>query len=132
MVARRKSAEPAAGRRTGALTSEEASVFAAIRALAAKGNVAVSVEELRTCLSMGDPALRSLLKSLESLGYIQALASDEIRIELGPRALREAGLWRMVDDGLANWSGGKPKGSTHPVKVSPGPPVSDYVIQDRR
>jgi len=41
-------------------------------------------------------------------------------------------LWRMVRLGLLTWSGGKPKGSKNPVKVSPGPYISDYVIEDRR
>jgi len=41
-------------------------------------------------------------------------------------------IWRMVRLGLASWSGGKPQGSKNPVKVTPGPYISDYVIEDRR
>ena len=44
----------------------------------------------------------------------------------------DAYAWRMVRLGLATWSGGKPKGSNPPIPVSPGPPISDYVIEDRR
>ena len=40
-------------------------------------------------------------------------------------------LWDMVDSGFATWSGGKPKGSRHPVRVTPGPPISDYVHEMR-
>jgi tetratricopeptide (TPR) repeat protein len=48
------------------------------------------------------------------------------------RQILDAFLWRLVDSGQAAWSGGKPKGSKSPVKITMGPPVSDYVIQDRR
>ena len=41
-------------------------------------------------------------------------------------------LHRLVKDFCAGWAGGKPKGSKRPVKLTPGPPISDYVIQDRR
>ena len=34
--------------------------------------------------------------------------------------------------GLITWAGGKPKGSEQPLALTPGPDVSDYVIEDRR
>jgi hypothetical protein len=40
--------------------------------------------------------------------------------------------WLMVREGLGTWSGGKPKGTRRPVPVTPGPYVSDYIIEDRR
>ena len=43
----------------------------------------------------------------------------------------DAVLWRLAQEGFASWSGGKPKGSKHPAKLTPGPPISDYIIQDR-
>jgi prevent-host-death family protein len=39
--------------------------------------------------------------------------------------------WDLVDAGLANWKGGKPKGSADPVKVR-GKTVAEMVIEDRR
>ena len=43
--------------------------------------------------------------------------------------VREA--WNLVDAGVANWEGGKPKGSARPVKVQ-GKTVAEMVIEDRR
>jgi hypothetical protein len=43
--------------------------------------------------------------------------------------VREA--WNLVDAGVANWKGGKPRGSDRPVKVR-GKTVAEMVIEDRR
>ena len=40
--------------------------------------------------------------------------------------------WLMVRQGVANWAGGKPKGADPPIEITPGPPISDYVVEDRR
>ena len=37
----------------------------------------------------------------------------------------------MVREGLASWTGGKPRGSTRPLRVR-GKPVSRTVLEDRR
>jgi tetratricopeptide (TPR) repeat protein len=47
------------------------------------------------------------------------------------RAVLNAALRTLVDEGFASWSGGKPKGSKRPVKLKAGPPVSDYIIAER-
>ena len=39
---------------------------------------------------------------------------------------------RMVAEGRAHWSGGKPHGSTAPGRPASGPTVSGAVIEDRR
>jgi prevent-host-death family protein len=39
---------------------------------------------------------------------------------------------RMVAEGKASWSGGKPRGSLRPVKLKGNKLASDYVIEDRR
>jgi prevent-host-death family protein len=39
---------------------------------------------------------------------------------------------RMVRDGRAQWSGGKPEGTARPVTPTSGPTVSDAVLEDRR
>jgi hypothetical protein len=44
----------------------------------------------------------------------------------------EGDAWRMMREGLGTWNGGQPRGSKNPVKYSPGPYISDYVIEDRR
>jgi hypothetical protein len=79
---------------------------------------------------------RSLLyniNALEHLDYFRTRKEGRtIRIEpSGPRARKEKHLWRLVDDGVANWSGGKPRGSDPPIEVTPGPPISDYIIENR-
>ncbi len=42
-----------------------------------------------------------------------------------------AWAWRMVAEGKAGWSGGKPRGLATPVAAS-GKPTSQMVIEDRR
>lgn len=42
-----------------------------------------------------------------------------------------AWAWRMVAEGKAGWSGGKPRGLAAPVPAS-GKPTSQMVIEDRR
>lgn len=39
--------------------------------------------------------------------------------------------WELVGAGQASWSGGKPKGSTHPAKLR-GKSTSEMVLEDRR
>jgi len=39
-------------------------------------------------------------------------------------------LWRMVREGKATWSGGKPKGASRRVSW-PGKPLSEIVLEDR-
>lgn len=51
---------------------------------------------------------------------------------LGPADTQEdEAIASMVREGLANWGGGKPRGSSRPVKVK-GRPISDTVLEDRR
>jgi prevent-host-death family protein len=37
----------------------------------------------------------------------------------------------MVREGLASWNGGKPRGSSRPIKVK-GRPISETMLEDRR
>ena len=39
---------------------------------------------------------------------------------------------RLVAEGRARWSGGKPLGSNRPARVDPARIVSDAVLEDRR
>ncbi len=60
-----------------------------------------------------------------------ALAPNDEDAKKLRREILDAYLWRMVERGEASWSGGKPKGSKRPVKLTPGPPVSDYIVEER-
>jgi prevent-host-death family protein len=52
---------------------------------------------------------------------------------LGPieRPADLAWAYKMVAEGRARWSGGKPRGARRPVRVA-GHPASDAVLEDRR
>jgi hypothetical protein len=52
-------------------------------------------------------------------------------VEATDREEVERVMHALVKSGFASWSGKRPTGSKNPVEVTPGPPVSDYVIQDR-
>jgi prevent-host-death family protein len=43
----------------------------------------------------------------------------------------EAAMWKLVAQGKVRWSGGKPKGSAHPVKLRGGPSMAQTVIEGR-
>ena len=41
-------------------------------------------------------------------------------------------MMELAEEGFLDWSGGKPKGSDPGIPITPGPPISDYIIEDRR
>ena len=47
------------------------------------------------------------------------------------RASEDAKLLSLVKEGFAAWKGGKPSGSTKPIKIK-GKTVSEIVLEDRR
>lgn len=47
------------------------------------------------------------------------------------RTDEDSKLLSLVKEGFANWKGGKPTGSSHPVKIK-GKPVADIILEDRR
>jgi hypothetical protein len=53
------------------------------------------------------------------------------KMEKKRKQIVEGYLWLMVREGKAEWSGGKPKGSRHPARITPGSPISAYIIEDR-
>jgi hypothetical protein len=61
-----------------------------------------------------------------------AVRPDDAKTIARRRALVEKELRALARKGVISWAGGKPKGSQPPIPISPGPPVSDYVIEDRR
>jgi len=61
-----------------------------------------------------------------------ALGSDDegtrtIRAEILKELLR-----RLARRGVVSWRGGKPKGYDGPIELTPGPPISQYILEDRR
>jgi prevent-host-death family protein len=51
---------------------------------------------------------------------------------LGPAETHEdEAIARMVREGLVSWGGGKPRGSSRPIKIK-GRPLSETVLEDRR
>jgi len=76
-----------------------------------------------------DAAMREVdikLAAISAEDVAQRKKTDKRR-----RQILEGYLWLMVREGKAEWSGGKPKGSKHPARITPGPPISDYIIEDR-
>ena len=114
------------------LSPKQEILFAAIRRLFRYGGQVTSGRLRESCSEISSASLLYNLQVLEKLGYVRSEHKpDGSRLELGERALKEEYLWRLVDEGIARWNGGHPKGSKNPVRITPGPPVSDYVIQDR-
>ena len=52
-------------------------------------------------------------------------------VEAARRGVLDAILRRLAKRGFASWSGGKPKGSDPLIEITPGPPISDYIHEDR-
>lgn len=87
-------------------------------------------------------ALRQASLAHLELGQIEAarelmkraltIEPDNKPLKKARKKVTEASLWHMVGNGLASWSGGKPKGSATPVPVSGPGFVSDLVHKNRR
>jgi tetratricopeptide (TPR) repeat protein len=60
-----------------------------------------------------------------------ALAHDADLVAL-LNELQEEKLRRLRRRGIVSWSGGKPAGARPRVRVSDGPPLSDYIVESRR
>ena len=76
-----------------------------------------------------DAALADIVKQLEALP--EDTGAQRQKAEATRRQILDGYLWLMVREGKASWSGGKPKGSKRPVKLTPGPPISDYIVEER-
>ena len=76
-----------------------------------------------------DAALREIDARLLSLPE-DAPERKELRKK---RSLVSQGYgWLMVRNGTAFWGGGKPRIPERPIEITPGPPISDLVHQNRR
>jgi hypothetical protein len=77
-------------------------------------------------------ALHQLGRSREAVKELDLLkASEDPDVEYLRRRMVDDASSRLVTDGFGAWSGKRPDGAKKPVPTSPGPPVSDYVIEDR-
>jgi len=47
-------------------------------------------------------------------------------------SIQEQQLWKLVAEGKVIWAGGKPTGSRKPVRMTPGPGVTEMVAEGRR
>jgi tetratricopeptide (TPR) repeat protein len=104
---------------------------------------AVAAYDRALALMPNDPATWANrgLALMQLKRHSEGLTSIDKAIELSPadpglitcrqQILRDL-LRRITDQGVVSWSGGRPMGSRPPVAVTPGPPVSDYVSNDRR
>ncbi len=86
------------------------------------------------------PLLRSARAQLKAGAHHEARETIQAVFAIEPgnplaRTLRkeilDAALRHLVAEGFAEWSGGKPKGSKHPLKPKAGPTVSDYIVEER-
>ncbi len=71
-------------------------------------------------------------EALAALNHSLEERPDEPNAASARRAILEEVLRRLVRKRVVNWAGGKPQGSHPRIPITPGPPVSDYVIEDRK
>jgi len=76
-------------------------------------------------------ALGRLNESVAAFNQALALRPDENVLSM-KRVVLEELLWSLVREGKAAWSGGKPKGSSKRVQLTPGPSISEMVHEGRR
>src|SRR5687767_11438455 len=57
---------------------------------------------------------------------------ERVPLEAKQSLISQGYGWRMMRIGLGKWGGGKPQGANPLIEITPGPPISDYIIEDRR
>lgn len=118
-----------------ALTPRQAAIFAFIRRYVRDEEQPPTTAEVAAALSETSPAAaRYNLKALAKADYLVPVTEGGLTrwSPTGDRAVAEANIWRLVDEGIVTWSGGKPKGSRRGIKVLGEGFVSDFVHEDRR
>jgi len=81
------------------------------------------------------PSMSSAVRPASAIAARKVVVTDEgrpvaILSGIGERP-ELSRIWDLVESGEASWSGGKPRGSTRPVKIR-GKSLSDMVLEDRR
>jgi hypothetical protein len=79
-----------------------------------------------------DELQAALLEVDDALATLAPDSPKRLELKAKRTLIVQGDLWRMVRVGIGTWAGGKPIGSDPPIEVTPGPYVSDYVIEDRR
>ncbi|HLF71937.1 MAG TPA: tetratricopeptide repeat protein [Dehalococcoidia bacterium] len=79
-------------------------------------------------------ALAELGRFKEALAVLDALGkrvheTDSAKVR---RSIVEMALRDLVRSGFASWDGGKPKGSKNPIKLTPGPSITEMIHEGRR
>ena len=74
-------------------------------------------------------ALSSYLKRVRSGESIVVTARGEPIARIIPVGLPE-GIAKLMAEGRVTWSG-KPFRPPKPMRIAPGPPLSDYIAEDR-
>jgi SOS-response transcriptional repressor LexA len=117
------------------LSPKQQAIFAFVRRYFVEhGKGPTALETFQALGDLTDSAVRHNLKALERVDYLRSEGDKGVCRwpPTGERALAEAHLWRLVDDGIVTWAGGKPKGSVPPIRIQGDGYVSDFVHQDRR
>lgn len=86
----------------------------------------VGIRELKNKLSF-------YLKRVESGERIEVTKRGKVIAILIPAKERKVDkeLLALIEEGMASWAGGKPRGSPRPVKAR-GRPLSELIVEDRR
>lgn len=85
----------------------------------------VGIRELKDRLSF-------YLKQVQEGKWIEVANRGRVIALLIPVRRRvDKELLALVEEGIASWSGGKPRGALHPVRGR-GRPLSEIILEDRR
>lgn len=85
----------------------------------------VGIRELKDRLSF-------YLKQVQEGKWIEVTNRGRVIALLIPVRRRvDKELLALVEEGIASWSGGKPRGALHPVRGR-GRPLSEIILEDRR
>jgi tetratricopeptide (TPR) repeat protein len=75
--------------------------------------------------------LGRLDEAYEATKHAAALEPSEAESALLRQLILDEFLRRLSKRRVISWGGGKPKGSIPPIPITAGPPISDYVVEDR-
>ncbi len=70
-------------------------------------------------------------EALAGINRYLALRPDDARAEVLHEEMLKARIMELVDEGFLDGVGGKLEGSPHPLQLTPGPPISDYIVDER-
>ena len=88
--------------------------------------IAALLHQTESHLDAGDleGARNAILQAL-------ALEPDDEQVRALSKRVSQTALLRLVDQGFARWSGEKPRGSKSPIRLTPGPSISEMIHEMR-